>query len=74
MASGEIKTRVKTRVKTREKIIILLTHNPEITREDLSIKICISVKGIEWQLSRLKKENLIKRTGSKKSGRWEVVM
>ena len=70
MSSGEIKTRVKT----REKIIILLTHNPEITREDLSIKIGISVKGIEWQLSRLKKENLIKRTGSKKSGRWEVVM
>lgn len=63
----------KTRGKTRGKIIALLTQNPEITREGLAKKIGISVKGIEWQLNKLKKENLIKRIGSKKSGHWEVV-
>ncbi|MCK4464216.1 MAG: winged helix-turn-helix transcriptional regulator, partial [Bacteroidales bacterium] len=67
-----IEERLSAGEKTREKIIILLTHNPEITTEDLSVKIGISVKGIEWQLSKLKKENLIKRIGSKKSGHWEV--
>lgn len=63
----------KTREKTREKIIVLLTRKPGITTKDLSKEIGISVKGIEWQLSRLKKENMIKRIGSKKSGHWEVV-
>jgi len=67
------KTRGKTREKTREKILNLIREQPEITTRELAEVIAISTKGVEWQISKLKKENLLKRIGSDKSGHWEVL-
>jgi len=33
----------------------------------------ISEKGIEWQLKKLRDENLIKHVGPKKGGHWEII-
>ena len=50
----------------------LILKNSKITMKELSEKIGLSEKGIEWQLRKLKKEKIIKRIGSKKAGHWEV--
>ncbi len=74
-AKGEtrVKTRVKTRGETREKILKLISGNPQITIPQLADKIGITIKGIEWQINRLKKDGLLKRVGPSKGGKWEVV-
>ncbi|MBI5065188.1 putative DNA binding domain-containing protein [Candidatus Woesearchaeota archaeon] len=64
--------REKTREKTREKIINLIKENSKITLEELSTKLNISTKGVEWQITKLKKERSIKRAGPDKGGHWEV--
>jgi len=33
----------------------------------------ISQKGVEWQISKLKKEGRIKRIGPDKGGHWEAI-
>jgi len=74
-AGGETtqKTREKTRGKTREKIIQLMKENRGITIIELSDKIGISEKGVEWQIDKLKKEGVIQRIGGRKGGYWKVV-
>jgi len=65
--------REKTREKTREKIILLVKNNPKITSEELAHEIGISIKGVEWNIKRLKDENIIGRVGPDKGGRWVVI-
>ena len=67
------KIREKIREKTREKIINLIKNNPEITQTQLSEEVGISVKGIEYQISKLKKLGILKRIGPDKGGHWEIV-
>jgi len=66
-------TRAKTRVKTRVKILQLIAENPEITKAQLAEAVGISPKGVEWQITRLKNDGLLKRIGPAKGGRWEVL-
>ncbi len=67
------KTREKIREKTREKIVELINANPKIRLIDLSDKTGVSVKGIEYQINKLKKSGVLKRVGSDKSGYWEIL-
>ena len=62
----------KSSQKTREKIIILIKENSSITLQELSDILGISVKGIEWQITKLKKLGIIKRIGPDKGGYREV--
>jgi len=64
--------REKTREKTREKIVQSILENPKITTEEIALKTMISIKGIEWQIKNLKKENMIERIGPDKGGYWKV--
>jgi ATP-dependent DNA helicase RecG len=61
------------REKTREKILNLVQEQPKITTRELAAVIGISVKGVEWQIGKLKKENLLKRIGPDKGGYWEIL-
>lgn len=63
----------KTRGKTRGKILEAIKDDPTITREELSRIADLSIRGVEWNLTRLKKEGKIKRIGSAKGGHWEVI-
>ena len=58
--------------KTREKILLLIQENPVITIAELAEKLKLTVKGVEWQLSKLKNEGAIIRIGADKGGKWEV--
>ncbi|WP_407355490.1 ATP-binding protein [Methanolobus sp. WCC5] len=59
--------------KSSEKILEAIKENPAITREELSQITDLSIRGVEWNLSKLKDEGKIKRIGSRKSGHWEVI-
>ena len=65
-------TRVEDK-KTRVQIIDLLVKKPSITAVELANVLSISEKGIEWQLKKLRDENLIKHVGPKKGGHWEII-
>ncbi len=67
------KTREKTREKIREKIVRLIQEDPTITTNQLAESLEVSVKGVEWQLNSLKRDNVIKRVGPDKGGHWEVL-
>lgn len=67
------KTGEKTREKTREKIVRLIQEDPTITTDQLAESLEVSVKGVEWQLNSLKRDNVIKRVGPDKGGHWEVL-
>ena len=67
------KTGEKTREKTREKIVRLIQEDPTITTDQLAESLEVSVKGVEWQLNSLKRDNVIKRVGPDRGGHWEVL-
>ncbi|MFA6010603.1 MAG: ATP-binding protein [Desulfobacteraceae bacterium] len=66
-------TRGETRVETRGEILGLIEKNPQITAPELAESLDISIKGVEWQISQLKKDGLLKRVGPTKGGRWVIV-
>ncbi len=66
------KTVEETRVKTRVKIIDLIKNNPEISTGELAKELGITVKGIEWNIKKLKQAGILERIGPAKGGHWEV--
>ncbi len=57
---------------TAKRIIERIKEHPEITTKELAEYIGITNKGIEYNLSRLQKSDVIYREGSKKSGVWKL--
>lgn len=66
------KTGVKTRVKTREKILSLIRQDPTISAAEMAEKLGLTVKGVEWQLAKLKSDGAITRIGAANGGKWVV--
>jgi ATP-dependent DNA helicase RecG len=62
-----------TSEKTSEKILELIRKNNKITIKKLSGILEITERAVEMQISKLKKDNRLKRIGSAKGGHWEVV-
>jgi ATP-dependent DNA helicase RecG len=53
-------------------ILRILQANPKITRKGLSERLQLSIRGVEWNLAKMKREGLIRRIGPNKGGDWEV--
>ncbi|ODS42702.1 MAG: hypothetical protein MSIBF_05210 [Candidatus Altiarchaeales archaeon IMC4] len=68
-----VETPQKTVEKTVEKILLLLKENPKITQAELAEKAILSRRGVEWNLSKLKSEGKIRRSGPDKGGYWEIL-
>lgn len=68
--SGE--TYKKTREKTRMKILEFMNENPNITLAELAEMLGITKRSVEKQVANLKKEGLLKRIDSDKTGYWSV--
>jgi ATP-dependent DNA helicase RecG len=68
-----VKTVAKTVVKTEEKIVALIKENPAITRVMLKNQSGLSIRGVEWNLRKLKAAGVIRRIGPDKGGHWEVL-
>lgn len=74
LANGLFPSKGKeTRDKTRDKVLALIGSSPTVTIERLAQLAGISAKGVEWNIAKLKAEGLLRRVGSRKAGRWEVV-
>lgn len=56
-----------------EKIIFLIKENPTITQSELSKKIELTRRGVEWNLKQLKERKIIRRVGGRKEGHWEII-
>ena len=59
--------------KTAEKILKLMIKNQFITTSQLSESIGISISAINKQIAKLKKQNLLRREGADKGGRWVII-
>ena len=57
---------------TREKIIKLIKENSHITIPELASHLKLTPKGIEYHITKLKKEKRIKHIGPRKSGEWII--
>ena len=66
-------TRGESTLTTREKILQLVKSTPTITIPEISSRLGISSKGVEWQVSKLKVDGVLHRIGPNKGGHWEVV-
>ena len=64
-----VKTGVKTRGKTREKILSLILQDPTISAAKMAEKLGLMVKGVEWQLAKLKSDGAITRIGAANGGK-----
>ena len=58
---------------TENEVLELLKENPQITREEISIRINKTVRTIQRVLNQLVEKNIISRIGSKKQGEWRVL-
>jgi ATP-dependent DNA helicase RecG len=65
--------RVKPRVTTRVKILSAIRANGMITREELAQSLAMTIKGVDWQIAKLKQAGVLKRIGPDKGGHWEVL-
>lgn len=58
---------------TQERVLQELRRNPRITRQELSKIVGISADGVKYHLQKLSKAGVIKRTGTTRSGVWEII-
>ena len=62
-----------TQISTRQRILELLRAEPKLTRNDLALRTGITPHGVKYHLAILKKAGLLRRVGSDRAGRWEVL-
>lgn len=56
--------------RVKENIMELINENPNITQNQLSAKLNMSLRNIKRFMSEMQKEKLIKRVGSSRAGKW----
>lgn len=59
-------------LKTAEAIVLLLQHNPQLTRQQLADVVGKDLRTIGRAISKLQQTQQLKRIGSDKTGYWEV--
>ena len=57
----------------RSSILELLTSNASISRSEMANLIGITENSIRYHLDKMKDENIIRREGADKGGKWIVV-
>lgn len=58
--------------KNQLKIINIIKETPSITRKELTKILNITEDGVKYNLNKLRKNNIIERIGSDKSGYWKI--
>ena len=60
-------------IKNKEIILKIMESDLNITREEIAGQSKVSLRNVDRVIAELKKENQIKRTGSKKTGSWKIL-
>ena len=58
---------------TREAILQLISENASITSREMANRLNINRSAISKHLKRMQDDNMIRREGSQKSGRWIII-
>jgi len=58
---------------TEKSIINLISTTPTITQKEMAKRLNLSEIGIRYHIKKLKEKMLLKRTGGKKLGYWEII-
>ena len=66
-------TQIPTQKTTQAKILDYLSAEPSLTRRELAERTGITPDGIKYHLKKLKDAGAIRRVGSDRAGRWEVL-
>ena len=66
-------TQIPTQTTTQENILSYLSTEPSLTRRELAERTGITPDGIKHHLKELKAAGAIRRIGSDRAGRWEVL-
>lgn len=62
----------KSSQKSDQKILTAIKNNPDITINEISEEIKMSVSGVKKVLKQLREKGIIERVGSRKGGHWEI--
>ena len=55
------------------KVVEMIAENPSITSDLMALELEMTRRGIEKIIAKLKEEGIIKRSGSRKTGYWEII-
>lgn len=58
---------------TKEKIIALIRNNTSITREVIADSLKITPRGVDYHITKMQNEGMLKREGSRKTGKWKLL-
>ena len=69
------KTTGKTKKTTGKAALLMeqVRRNPQITTPELAVLLGLTEDGVNYHLRKLQKDGLLKRTGGRKSGHWEII-
>ncbi|MDD3927045.1 MAG: winged helix-turn-helix transcriptional regulator [bacterium] len=59
--------------KTAEMILEAISQNNSVTIAELAARIGVAERSIERNIQKLRADNMLKRTGGRKEGHWEVI-
>lgn len=74
-SSNDEKTTMKTTTKTtikQEEIIKIIGENTQISAKEMADKLNLTVDGVRYHLTKMKKAGLIRYEGSTKLGKWII--
>ena len=66
------KSSVESSVESSVKIIHLIAQQPDVTAKELAQKLSITLRAVEKQLAKLKRQGRLVRVGANKGGHWQV--
>ncbi|HII3688954.1 TPA: winged helix-turn-helix transcriptional regulator [Pasteurella multocida] len=75
-SSNYEKTTMKTTTKTtmkQEEIIKIIAENPHISAKEMAEKLNLTIDGVRYHLTKMRKAGLIRYEGSTKLGQWIIM-
>ena len=71
-SSNDEKTTTKTTTKQKE-IIKIIAENPHIRAKEMAEKLNLTIDGVRYHLTKMRKAGLIQYEGSTKLGQWVIM-
>jgi predicted HTH transcriptional regulator len=72
--NDQINVQINVQLNAMEmQVLSLVSQNPNLTLDEVATHISKSSKTAQRHLDALRKKNVIRRVGSRKDGRWEIV-
>ena len=66
-------TSSETGSETKDQIISIIKRNSRISAAEIAKQLCISSRGVEKQIRKLRESGIIRRKGGRFGGNWEIL-